>query len=163
PPLELAVKHNEIVMVKRLLGMGASGDMKTAEGYTLAELAVYSGYPEVLQALLDHGARIEKNFGVLWAIRDGKGKSVGVLLDHGANPNVLSENGDSALWLAASAGQVEATGALIAHKAVIDYPNKAQSMTALAIAAHSGQLDTVKMLVEAHANLESKDGYGMTP
>jgi len=162
-PLEWAIKHNEIKLVEKLLALGISPDQKTAEGYTLAEMAVYSGYPEVLDALLAKGAKLEKDFGVLWAIRDGKGKSVPVLLKYGAHPNVMSNNGDPALWLAASAGEVEAVAALIKYHAGLDYPNAAQSMTPLAIASHTGQLDVVKLLVEAGAKLEAADAFGMTP
>jgi ankyrin repeat protein len=126
-------------------------------------MAVYRGYPEALGALLDHGARVQKDFGVLWAIRDGGGRSVAVLLDHGASPNVVSDNGDSALWLAASAGEASAVQALIAHRAEINYQNKAQSMTPLCIASHAGQLEVVKLLVAGGAKLEIADDFGMTP
>jgi serine/threonine-protein phosphatase 6 regulatory ankyrin repeat subunit B len=162
-PIERAVKRNEARVVSKLLDMGAQADQKTTEGYTLADTAIYSGEPEILSALLDKGAKVDKDFGVLWAIRDGKGKAVSALLAHGANPNVMSANGDPALWLAASAGETEAVQALIAYHASVDFPNKAQSTTPLAIASHTGQLDAVKLLLAAGANIEAKDAFGMTP
>jgi ankyrin repeat protein len=162
-PIERATKHNEIKVVTKLLSLGVSPDQKTSEGYNLAEMAVYSGYPEVLDALLAKGARLEKNFGILWAIRDGGGRSVPVLLKYGANPNVMSNSGEPALWLAASTGEVEAVAALIKYRAVIDYPNTSQGMTPLAIASHGGQLAAVRLLVDAGAKLEAGDASGMTP
>lgn len=161
--LERATKHNEPQVVQKLLALGVSPDQKTTEGYTLAEMAVYSGYPEILDALLAKGAKIEKDFGVLWSIRDGKGKSVPVLLKYGAKPTVMSNTGDPALWLAASAGETEAVDALIKSHALLDAPNAAQGMTPLAIASHNGQTDVVKLLVESGAKIEAADSFGMTP
>jgi ankyrin repeat protein len=162
-PLERATKHNESKVVKKLLSLGVSPDQKTSEGYTIAEMAVYSGYPEILDALLAKGAKLEKDFGVLWSIRDGGGRSVPVLLKYGAKPTVMSNSGDPALWLAASAGEVEAVEALIKYHTPVDVQNTAQGMTPLAIASHGGQLAVVKLLVEAGANLETADAFGMTP
>lgn len=162
-PLEVAVKENEPLVVARLLDEGVPPDQKTPEGYTLAEMAVYRGYPGVLDALMAKGARIQKEFGLLWSIRDGHGKAVPVLLKYGANPNVMSDNGDPALWLAASTGEIEAVQALIAHRAAIDYPNRTQGTSPLAIAAHMGELEVVKLLVNAGAKLEHADRFGMTP
>lgn len=162
-PLELATKHNEIKIVQKLLDSGLSPDQKTTEGYTIAEMAVYSGHPEILDALLNKGAKLEKDFSVLWAIRDGGGKCVPVLLKYGAHPNVMNNTGDPALLLAASAGETEAVAALIEYHAPIDYPNTSQGLTPLGAASHAGQLATVKQLVEAGAKLELADAYGMTP
>ncbi len=162
-PLERATKHNEIKVVEKLLALGVPPDQKTAEGYTIAEMAVYSGYPEILDALLSKGAKLEKDFGILWAIRDGGGRSVPVLLKYGAKPTVMSNTGDPALWLAASTGEVEAVRALIQNHAVLDAPNAAQAMPPLSIASHDGQLAVVKLLVEAGAKLEMPDAFGMTP
>lgn len=162
-PIARAVRHNMAKVVAALLAKGISADQKTSEGYTLAEMCVYSGYPETLEVLLAGGAKLEMEFALLWAIREGKGKAVPVLLKRGAVPNIMNPDGTPALTLAAEAGQVEAVKALIEHKAAIDYPSKTQQITALAAAAHAGQVEVVRLLVEAGANIEATDNYSMTP
>ncbi len=162
-PIARAVRHNMAKVVTILIERGASADQKTPEGYTLAEMCVYSGYPETLEVLLSKGVKLEKEFALLWAIRDGKGKAVPVLLAHGAVPNIMNQEGTPAIVLAAENGQVEAIEGFITHKATLDYPNKTQGFTALATASHAGNLAIVKMLVEAGAKLETIDNAGMTP
>jgi ankyrin repeat protein len=161
-PIQLAVGHNEPKVVAKLVAMGVPVDEKTTDGYTLAEMAVYEGHPEILEMLLAKGAKVNLDFCVLWAIRDGHGKSVDVLLKHGANPNVMNENGETAIWLASETGETEAVQALIAHHAHIDFPDKNQNIPPIAIASHNGQLANVKILAEAGAKLEAKDNSGFT-
>jgi ankyrin repeat protein len=160
-PIEAAASRNESNVVIRLLSMGISPNQKTSEGYSIAEIAVYRGYPETLKALLAKNVALQKDFSILWSIRDGAGKAVPVLLAYGANPNTVDGNGNSALWLAASINEVDAIQALVQKHADINYLNK-QQMTPLAIAAHMGQLAAVQALVEDGAKLELKDNYGMT-
>jgi ankyrin repeat protein len=162
-PIARAVRHNMAKVVAALIAKGASADQKTPEGYTLAEMCVYSGYPETLEVLLSKGVKLEKEFALLWAIRDGKGKAVPVLLAHGAVPNIMNQDGTPAILLAAEAGETEAVKAFIAHKATLDHPSKAQNLTAMAAASHAGHLEVVRMLVEAGANMEAVDNFGMTP
>lgn len=158
-----AVQHNMAKVVALLLDKGASPDQKTSEGYTLAEMCVYNGYPETLEVLISKGVKIEKEFALLWSIRDGKGKAAPVLLAHGAVPNIMNQDGTPAITLAAEAGQVEAVNAFIKYNATIDYPSKNRGITALGAAALAGHLEIVKALVEAGAKLEAKDNAGVTP
>ncbi len=163
PILELAVRSNMGRVVKQLLASGASPDIRTNEGFTLAEVAVYKGFPEVLDQLLAHKAGVKLDYAVLWSIRDGKGKAVPVLLKYGANPNVLSQQGDPALWLAVSANQTEAVRALLKHKALPNVMSERLGNTVLGMAAYVGNLDTVKMLVDTGAELDAADRFGVTP
>lgn len=158
-----AVRHNMAKVVAVLLEKGASPDQKTSEGYTLAEMCVYNGYPETLEVLIAKGVKLEREFALLWSIRDGKGKAAPVLLAHGAVANIMNQDGTPAITLAAEAGQTEAVNAFIKYKATIDYPSKNRGITALGAAALAGHLEIVKALVEAGAKLEAKDNAGITP
>jgi ankyrin repeat protein len=163
PILELAVRSNMIHVVKHVLDAGANPDIRTNEGFNLAEIAVYKGYPEVLELLLSKKAGVKLDYAVLWAIRDGKGKAVPVLLKYGANPNVLSQQGDPALWLAVSGNQEEAIEALLKNKAIPNVYSERLGNTALGLAAYIGNIRVVQMLVDAGAKVDEQDRFGVTP
>lgn len=162
-PITIAVNNNMATIVEKLLEKGASADQKSTDGYSLAEVCIYRGFPETLKVLLAHKVNLDKQFALLWSIRDGKGKAVPVLLENGAIPNIMNQDGMPAVVLAAELGQIEAIQAFINHKASIDYPSKNERLTALSAASKSGNLAIVKLLVEAGAKINAVDIVGMTP
>ena len=163
PPLELAVRANMKVVVKKLLDAGANPDVRTNEGYTLTEVCVYKGYPEVLEMLMEKGAGIKLDYAILWSIIDGKGLAVPVLLKYGANPNVLSQQGDPALWLAVSSSQEVAVEALLKYKAFPNVISQTLGSSALGLAAYVGNVKIIKLLIDAGAQTDMPDKSGVTP
>ena len=115
-----------------------------------------------MELLLEKGARLNLDFALLWSVRDGGGKGVPVLLEYGANPNVMNQGGEPVLLLAASANQLEAVKALLEYKASPDYGGTRLGMAPLAAAAYFGHLDAVRALVEGGANINLRDKNGMT-
>jgi ankyrin repeat protein len=127
---------------------------------------------------------------LMMAARTGKPDAVRVLLDVGADVNAVETwGGTTALMWAATEGHAEATSMLIKAGAVIDAasyflpadtargfegssprPRQADEvgpiyhasgeMTALMFAAREGHLDTVKVLAEAGADLNTVAGDG---
>lgn len=68
-------------------------------------LAAYSGYPEVVQLLLDQGANLsyvdkDGRIPLYSAAEGGYAEVVQVLLDKGANPSSTDEDGETPLRLA---------------------------------------------------------------
>jgi ankyrin repeat protein len=86
---------------------------------------------------------------------------VALLLEHGADPTLLDDFGNTALHLAARRGRVDATSMLIEHGAPIDLPNNADN-TALHFAALEGIQESLIELIEHGADPTLQDDSGNT-
>jgi len=105
----------------------------------------------------------------LRAAQSGDLELMKLLLDHGADPKIMTAHNDSALAVAAGIGWVEGVtfewspkDSLEAVKMCLDLgidPNIAddQGRTALHGAAHKGRTDVIQLLVDRGANLEAHD------
>ncbi|XP_030838138.1 ankyrin repeat domain-containing protein 39-like [Strongylocentrotus purpuratus] len=99
-----------------------------------------------------------------YACRNGHRDIVSTLLQHGANPNVLTRSGRaSPLHRAAYGGHLEIVSQLLLAKAdagLVDSDAK----TALHKAAERGHVDICKVLVQAQPSLKTaEDNRGQTP
>eukprot|EP01052_Picozoa_sp_SAG31_P043108 SAG31_NODE_7078_length_1794_cov_7.903856_1_plen_517_part_01 len=79
----------------------------------------------------------------LWQTR-----TVEMLLNAGANPNIVAHNGVSALFMACQRGAVTAARALVAAGADVQVRPQPAGLTLLYIAAYGGHLEIVQMLLE---------------
>jgi uncharacterized protein len=105
----------------------------------------------------------------LRASQSGDVELMKLLLEHGADPKIMTAHNDSALSVAAGIGWVEGVTfewspqqGLDAVKMCLDLgidPNIAddQGRTALHGAAHKGRTDVIQLLVDRGANLEAHD------
>jgi len=173
--LHIAARGADARIVEALLAAGADAADTLPEGETVLMAAAKSGNPEVVAALLRGNATTSSN---------GYG-SVSVVTN-AADPNSReSWYGQTALMWAAANGHVEVMKLLIDAGANLDQsssrisapevePDRMQGgfvyakipegrLTALHFAAREGQLDAVKTLIEAGANLDLGDSYGTTP
>lgn len=84
-----------------------------------------------------------------------------LLLKAGANPNLPIATGETPLMTCAKSGNVDAVRILIAHDAAVNAKEPKQNQTALMWAAAEHHPPVVKMLIDAHADLQahSKDGF----
>lgn len=82
------------------------------------------------------------------------------LLRAGADPNLINDDQNSALWFACYSGEVALIELLIAHRCDIDKQN-VNGATCLIYAASAGKFDVVKTLVDAGADLgrTTLDGF----
>ncbi|XP_014679106.1 PREDICTED: putative ankyrin repeat protein RF_0381 [Priapulus caudatus] len=102
-----------------------------------------------------------------------------MLLSHGADANVVDSQGQTSLHYAASSGWLDImcllleagadanvantkSGATPLMKAVTEGKEATVRMNSLYMAACSGQLDIVRLLLEAGANANAADSYGVT-
>ena len=133
--------------------------------------AAYNGDHEaVLQLLADHSsvnARDESGYAPLpWAsFRAAVTDQVSVaqtLIEAGADPNAVTEAGDSnCLMLAAQAGSEPVVTALVAGGAMVD--GAADGVTALMVAARHGETKIVELLLERGAIASIRCGSSLLP
>ena len=133
--------EDSLPMVKMLLHGGASPNM-LVDGLTPLLLAIKSGNPGIVQALLAAGADTKPSASlvigpVYLAIMCEIVDILAMLLAHGADPNEQNSKGESALLIAARCRFVEACLLLLKHGADVEYRNKtcSEPMTALHAAA----------------------------
>ncbi|KAJ4353278.1 Glycerophosphocholine phosphodiesterase [Didymosphaeria variabile] len=145
------------------------------EGYAPIHLAVIGGHPLATQTLLEAGATANSattaipNSGAMLAVATQSNfvRIVKLLVDAGVDVNFQSEQGETALHVAARFGHDESAKALLAgsalHKAEVDIPEKTFGWTPLFIACVDGHVSIVRLLVEHGASIDRADSDGWTP
>jgi uncharacterized protein len=154
PPLMYALRKTKYAAAEALLHAGAS---------TGRPLAICAGDPDGagVRWLLDHGADINAPPGALAsAAAFNRHEIVRLLIERGAKPDVLDDDGESALLHAAEQGALESVSALLDAGARLDIVSTKSGRTvALAAAVRHGhevlrELDRrgVLSVVERDAN-----------
>jgi ankyrin repeat protein len=132
-PLHWAVQKKDLSPAEILITNKAQIDAKTSEGYTPLTLAIFDGgREEMVKLLLDNHADANMETGpannrhmpLIWAIQGHHTHSVQLLLEHGAKPNAVDSNGDTALADAIQKGNVETVRLLIDHGADVNFLDK---------------------------------------
>ena len=172
--LHLAARAGDAATTRLLLVAGADANGSLPEGETVLMAAAKTGNPDVVGLLLSGGADV-----------DGTVPQGEVQAYNAADPNAKeSWHGQTALMWAAAGGHTEAMRRLIAAGAyldetssLIDAPEIEQdrrqggfvyakiprgSMTALHLAAREGQMESVRALIDAGADLDAQDAEDST-
>lgn len=154
-PLWNASQNGTEAMVRRLLQAGANPNAALAAGETPMMVASRSGYAAVVEQLIAkggsvnaHGARGQT--ALMWAVAQKHPDVVKVLLAHGADVHARS-----AVWSEVMA--VPPHGHLEYNRAIPHGGN-----TALMFAARVGDLASATLLVDAGADVDDRDGWGVS-
>ncbi len=86
-----------------------------------------------------------------------------VLLQHGADPELIYKRGYTPLHVAAIIGREENVAAILETGPDLEVPAPGTGPTALHLAAENGHFGVVKLLLEAGASPNSRSGSGSTP
>ncbi len=133
-PLNYAVVHGKLEIIKYLYGLGAR---------------------------LDHGDNENSN-PLHNASANGQLAVVEYLLSLGMDVNLADNNGNRALDFAAGSGNLELVALLIDHGADITVEDNYGGV-AIHSAVYSGNLDLVKLLVEKGADINGENRWGVQP
>jgi len=161
--LSYAVAGNQLKIVKLLLEHGA--DPRIDKGSSMVN-ASYSEDSTMLKLLLDAGGDPNARFGfmldtpILMAVRHDNIKSLVMLLERGADPNLADKFGYTPLIFVVTGNSTEMTSLLIEHGADIDATD-INGFTALMYACQSGKINNVRFLLEKGADISIKDIYGL--
>ena len=164
--LHIATERNNIYLVKELLArkavMSAIGEH--VEPSTPLSIATLNKNIEIMRLLLESGARIGDNaYGsgpLTFAARIGNLAVFRTLLSYDANPILL----DKALSEATETGNISIMKELLAKgvEANVEYTNYA-GRTCLFIAASTGNVDAVELLLDHGADPERKVNVSYHP
>ncbi|KAK0054895.1 serine/threonine-protein phosphatase 6 regulatory ankyrin repeat subunit A, partial [Biomphalaria pfeifferi] len=163
-----AVRKGDVHCLKLLIQYKANCDQKDVFGTTPLIISAYSNFTECLKTLLDqrvsvNDSSISGNTALHLCSSNGHNAAVTLLLQHYADPNKTNGNGHSPLMLAAGKGFDGIVQDLL-NCAVVnkDLRNTVDGKTSLMIAAQLNKLSTVKLLVQAGSNVNSKSESGDT-
>lgn len=154
-PLWAACQNGSSAMVRGLLEAGANPDTALLSGETPLMVAARSGYSEIVEQLLAKGSNPNAHAArgqtaLMWAVAQKHPEVVKALLAHGADFRARSD-----VWSEVMA--VPPHGRLEYNHAI---PHGGE--TALMFAARLGDLSSAKLLVDAGANVNDQDAWGVS-
>ena len=164
--LHHAVQAGDLGWCESLIQSGASVNSRDENGQTPLHYAAERGFVECMEVLVKQGADLHAidNSGFspfLWAVVAGQEGAVTGLMFMEADANSCSADGKSALTWAASLGWSPIAQMLVDHRASISDTRNTQQNLPLEEAAASGNLHTVRLLLECgeDPNLRDRDGW----
>ncbi|KAJ3608361.1 hypothetical protein NHX12_025409, partial [Muraenolepis orangiensis] len=102
-PLHLAAQEDKVSVAEVLINQGACVDPETKMGYTPLHVACHYGNVKMVGFLLKNQAKVNAK---TKAAQQGHTHIISLLLQHGALPNELTTNGNSALSIARRLGYI---------------------------------------------------------
>lgn len=179
--IEYAVDADKRALMRLLLARGAkAGD--------LVPRALRQERIGILAELLASDASLDIQVDALppieWAVRNASPELVEALLGYGADPNLVAREGQSLLALAVALDRPQIVATLVDHGADVDarvsspasdafadlfatryarfYLTKDRGLTALMLAVLRGRQDTVRVLLDRNARLDTPTGKHRT-
>ena len=175
-PLHIACKSGHIRSCQRLIEQGACVDFSgesagTSIGRALSDLtvnplslALENDYPEIAELCLQNGANANQKYFLgheVNLIPLENWECLDVLLKYGANPDVVSRGGLTALTKACRQQHLKAVQVLLKHGASVNLqcPPRFEEKTALHFCAISCNEEITRLLLEAGANTKCPDDF----
>ncbi|NXU47215.1 ASB3 protein, partial [Turnix velox] len=167
----LAAREGNLEVLSRLIKQGYSIDVLDNRGWLPIHEAAACNSSECLQLLI-RAARSKdclnsKTFEGMCALhlsaRHGSLESLRVLLEAGADPNEVTTEATTALFLAVENDHADIVLFLLQHGANVNGPHSWSGWNSLHQAALQGSTEIMKILMENGASKECKDDFGITP
>jgi ankyrin repeat protein len=164
--LFLAITERDLVGVQTLLKRGADPNSRNALEVTPLFVAAALGQTQVIEALLQAGAKLDApspgGTALTFAAMTGSVPALKLLLAHGANINPSRPDGITVLMMVSRTGSAEIISELLRRKADVNAKDK-DGATALIFAARDGQEEAGRVLLSGAATVDAADSHGWTP
>ena len=165
--LRFAAYHGHTDIVRYLVSLPEVDlNHQGRDNYTALHCAVSRKHADVIQVLIDAGADIETKEGhsaLLVASRSGELTTVKILVGAGADVRATDANGATCLILAAHYGHTDTVRYLVDLPEVDLNHQDSWRNTALHFAVHEKDADMVQMLIDAGADIETRNDAGQSP
>ena len=162
--LMIATQTGDVRKIGLILDAGVDLTAQSPDGHSAMSIAARRGSSQIVQDLLQRGARPDMPTGIApiaEAAASGSHNSVAALLEAGADPDLPGLGGKTALMAAATIGNGGVVDLLLKRKADPNARNAEDGSTALMWAANAGQIEMVRRLMTAGASVSitAKDGW----
>ncbi|KFV05221.1 Ankyrin repeat and SOCS box protein 3 [Tauraco erythrolophus] len=167
----LAARKGNVEMLRKLIEQGYSVDVPDNRRWVPIHEAAAHNRSECLKLLIRAAPSDDyinlKTFEGLCALhlsaRYGSLESVRVLLEAGADPNEVTTEATTALFLAVENEHVDVVKLLLQHGANVKGPHSWSGWNSLHQASFQGCTEIMKILLEKGASEECVDDFGITP
>ncbi len=159
-----ALREQDLARIQELTSNGENLDRSDAYGWTPLQIAAGTGSLEIVKFLVEHGAKMDTaKLPLFFAANSGALDLVRFLLEKfSISPFILDPDGNSLLHYAAESHSPELVRFLLKTGIQINLQGKAR-LTALERAARDGDFQTIRLLVEAGAEINSEGGRWSAP
>ena len=165
-PLILACENEKLEIVKALIKHKADSSVRTGR-YTALQRETAKDHHHIVHLLLTCGVDINQKTelgetSLYLASKLGNTSSLKVLLSEGADVNMPRDNGFTPLLIATVNDKPNCVEALVKSGANLNTQSEMTGATALNVAASSGHQVCLKILLDARADLNTKNERGGT-
>jgi ankyrin repeat protein len=171
-PMAIAAGNGSASLIAILLDAGADANAPDPAGDTPLMSAARVGRADAVTLLLDRGARVDatdptyQQTALMVAVRENHPDIVKLLIARGASVNARTRVGRTPAWVLPNSQPGFGHGIGIVRGGSPDRGRRAPipgGMTPLMYAARDGRMDTVRMLLEAGADINARDANDITP
>jgi len=159
--LMLAIYYGHADTYNALINRGVDFNYQTKD-YELSALgvAIYKEDYKAVKALVQTRKIKNLSSSLMIAAQFSNVSIIDILIKFGADPNMNSENGHTALMSAVSDGSSDVLISLLKHGAKVNHQRKVDGMTPLMMAAYNEDIQKTEILLEFKADKGLKDLNG---
>jgi ankyrin len=171
-PMAIAASNGSATLIGILLDAGADANAPDPAGDTPLMSATRVGRADAVTLLLDRGAKVDaadatyQQTALMVAVRENHPDIVKLLVARGASVNARTRVGRTPPWVLPNSQPGFGHGIGIVRGGSPDRGRRAPTpggMTPLLYASRDGRMETVRMLLEAGADINMRDANDITP